>query len=902
MIRAMGDRMMGERTGLLTRFQRRINGGAGAGGAPAALAVAAVFAAIALLGVTRATDPDIHWHLAAGRLIRTTGAVPGADPFSYTAYGLPWVDIQWLFQVGASLLFDAGGPGALTLAAVALVTGLFMFLDRRGRRILAATAPAGAPATDPGAPAGAAAPVPNAGLAATASAAVILLAALAAQERFLTRPEVLSWWFLALVLAGLDAAAAPARAARRRLVLWVALPLIAALWVNVQSLFILGPAMTALALVVALARAGRPGHAAAGVPGTMPDRAAPLREATDLLASLALQAAAALVNPHGARAIRVPFEQFFDHIGGSTLLATTIAEFRPTLSGYLYTPSVVAFGALAAATAIGFAMNLRRARLLDLLVTAATFYLALRARRNIPIFAIAAAPILLRNAREALAGAAARRAARRAAAGAPARTPARAAVLAPAALAAVAITLAAAVVSNRFHLLVPTERWFGIGPIPYYFPDEAAAFVTGAAIPGQVFHPLAAGGFLVRAWQGDRRVFIDGRNDPYLHGVLETYLRAVADPEVFEETTRRYQITAVLWPHQRAIEGRALLQWLAGGHGWVLIHLDPGTAVYARREVLTPGTPAGAALPGNRPPAEMRAFLRRRLAEAPFAGPPIREIALAEFLAITGDPAGAESFLLPAIAALPRSAPLRYNLGLALERLGRPAEARAAFALAAELDPGLAAAQGALGSLALDDGDTDEAERRLERAWRGGDRSARVLADRARLLESRGRAREAALAWDEATRAVPGNAEVLLGAARFQVRRGKEAAACELYDRLLRRDPGDPTAALERAILLERAGKPAEALARLGAAADAAATRLTTGPPADAERAGRAAGDGGADRRLLEIAVRLARLTGETERAATWAAALAVAGPPAAGGAGDAGAADAAAPGVTPGR
>jgi len=856
--------MMGDRSGLLTRFQRRINGGAGAdagGRAPAALAalaVAAVFAAIALLGLTRATDSDLHWHLAAGRLIRTTGEVPGADPFSYTAYGLPWVDIQWLFQVGASLLFDAGGFRALTFAAAVAITGLFLFLYRRGRRILAAPASESAPAS---APAGAAGWAPRTDLAASASAALILLAALAAQERFLTRPEVLSWWFLALVLAGLDAAAVAGMAARRRLILWGALPLIALVWVNVQSLFILGPALTALAVIAALARAVRPGRAAAGV-------AAPLTEATDLLASLALQAAAALINPHGARAIRLPFEQFFDHLGGSTLLATTIAEFRPVLSTDLITPSIVAFWVLAVATAIGLAAGLRRARLFDLLVAGATFYLALRARRNIPIFAIAAAPILLRSVRGALAGVWAR------------RPPTRALLLAPALLALAAVTLAAAVVTNRFHLMVPTERWFGVGPIPYYFPDEAAAFVAGSALPGQVFHPLAAGGFLVRAWEGDRRVFIDGRNDPYLHGVLETYLRAVADPEVFEATARKYQIMAVLWPHQRAIEGRALLQWLAGEHGWVLVHLDPGAAVYTRQEVLTPGTPAAAALPGDRPPAELHAFLRQRLAERPFDGPPIREIALAEYLAITGDAVGAESFLRAAIVHLPGSAALRYKLGLALERLGRRAEARAAFALAADLDPALAVVQGALGAMALDDGDMDEAGRRLEQARRGGDRSPRTLVAWARLLETRGLLREAGASWDEATRAAPANDAVLIGAARFHARRGEDAVARELYDHLLRRDPAQPAAAMERAILLERAGRPDEAFEGLAAAADAAATRLADRAPGGAGPAGGPGTPGDGDRQLLETAIRLARQAGGmVERAAAWEAALTGAAP-----------------------
>jgi tetratricopeptide (TPR) repeat protein len=834
MTRARQEPMMDERGGLLTRFRRGINAGA----------VAAVFAAIALLCLTRATDPDLHWHLAAGRLIRTTGAVPRADPFSYTAYGLPWVDVQWLFQVAASFLFDAGGFAAITVAAAFLITGLFAFLYLRALRI------AGAVGSEVAASGG------KRGAAATGCAAALLLAALAAQERFLTRPEIVSWWLLALVLAGLDAVTGTGSAARRRVVLWAGLPIVVLLWVNVQSLFILGPAMTALALVAALARAALPGG----------PRSPALGEAGDLLVSLALQSAVALVNPHGARAVRLPFEQFFDHLGGSTLLAMNIAEFRPTLSGYLYTPAIGAFVVLAVITAIALAANLRRARALDLLVAGATLFLALRARRNIPIFAIAAVPILVRGAAEAVAAARARFAT-----GRPSGSRHRTALLAPAALALAAVALGAGVVTDRFYLLVPTERWFGVGPIPYYFPDESAAFVAGASLPGQVFHPLAVGGFLVRAWEGDRRVFIDGRNDPFLHGVFETYLRTVADPEAFEATAQRYQITAVLWPHQRAIEGRNLLRWLAGGHGWVLAHVDAGAAVYVRQDVLTPGTPAAESAAGL--PAGLAGFLRQRLAAEPFAGPPIREIALADFFSITGDPADAESFLRPAIEALPRSALLRYKLGLALEGQGRRADARAAYAEAAGLDPSLATAEGALGSLALDDGDLDEAQRRLERAWKGGERGARILADRAHLLEKRGLVREAGAAWQEAIGLLPGNTDLLLGAARFQARSGSVDAARDLYDQVLRRDPAGAIAAFERALLLDQAGRSSEALAGLVGAADAAAARL-----GDASQAGVGAGRtaaAAADRRLVELAVRLARQAGAAERAASWSAALA---------------------------
>src|SRR5262249_5957188 len=143
--------------------------------------------------------------------------------------------------------------------------------------------------------------------------------------------------------------------------------------------------------------------------------------------------------------------------------------------------------------------DLRRVAAFDLLVTLSTLVVALRARRNIPIFALAVAPVLARHAAAVLGQMPGRR---RAAAG-----------IAPALLALVAVGITVDVASGRFFLRRPTERWFGSGEVPYYFPEESAAFLAGGGTPGNVFHSLAVGGYLIHAWNGERKVFIDGRND-----------------------------------------------------------------------------------------------------------------------------------------------------------------------------------------------------------------------------------------------------------------------------------------------------------------------------------------------------------------------------------------------------
>jgi hypothetical protein len=76
-------------------------------------------------------SPDLFWHLSAGRWILANLAIPRADPFSFTAYGTPWVDFEWLAQALWYGAHAAGGlkalwafKGVLLLAAYWPVDGL----------------------------------------------------------------------------------------------------------------------------------------------------------------------------------------------------------------------------------------------------------------------------------------------------------------------------------------------------------------------------------------------------------------------------------------------------------------------------------------------------------------------------------------------------------------------------------------------------------------------------------------------------------------------------------------------------------------------------------------------------------------------------------------------------------
>jgi tetratricopeptide (TPR) repeat protein len=818
---------MMERDVLLSRFRPWIN----------AAAVAAVFAALAALVLTCPLDDLLFSHLAAGDRILEQRAVPRSEEFTYTAFGLPWTDLPWLHQAGLAALRRAGGLPAVVVVHALLWIGIFSWLFRAA-----------------GGGRGAARAGQGGGGADAAGRAAIVLAAGTACGPWLRAGEAVAAALLLAALALLGAALGAADA-RRRWILWGALPALALAGANLHERFVLVLLATALVAVDRL-MAGARGWALGSA-----DSAPAFAAAADALVGLALQSGAALLNPYGARALRLPFELALDPRGVLPLLRALDDDGRPILSGGL--APAVGF-ALAALLVAALALILFRpggARLFEATFLLILMVLALRARRDLPPLALAAAYFALRRLRGTPGGEAIP-------AGAPA-SPRSAPLRAAATILAAAVAVAGVWVA--LDALRPswpprTSPLPAFRPEPDEYPEGAARFIAGSALPGQVFHSLPSGGWLLDAWKRDRRVFADSRREPFEHGVLARYLEAIDDPEAFERAADKYQITAVLWPHKDADRGATLLRHLASPGRWGLAAIDAGASVWVRADALSPAIVRNAPLVPGQTLAGLAPALLSDLAARPRRGPPVREAALGAFFAAAGEPAGAETFLRRAIERAPRAAPLWIRLGEALEGRGDREGALQAWRTAAGLRAGGGEAEAALGRLALEAGDLDEAQRRLDAATRAGDERPATLAARARLADRRGREAEARSLFAAALRA-GAERDVLVAAAGFEGAHGGLEAALDLYARARARRPDDPVIAAEAAALLETAGRFADAM------------EIARGP-AEGARARTAAAGGAtaADRRLLEVAARVARRAGEPERALEWEKAIAAAG------------------------
>ena len=304
---------------------------------------------------------DYWWHLRTGGLIAESGAIPRADAYSYTVPGARWIDIHWLHQLGLHALRSLGGHSAVTFGKFGLVVLLLGILARVGYR-------------------------KERPLVTAAGLTFVLLAAC---DRFMPRPELPSFVLLAAVLWLFDRyTARPDR--------WIyAIVPVQLLWVNIHGLFALGIAVCAIHLAAETVR-----------PLLSPGERLRTGRLKDLVLVTLLAVVAALANPNFIEGALYPIQQL-GMIGPAEdrgFFGSIIVELYPTLGGEqpasLFVRSL--FFLLAALSFAAMAANWRRLAASDPLLWVAFGYLGLGAQRNLALFGIVAALILVRNVNELL--------------------------------------------------------------------------------------------------------------------------------------------------------------------------------------------------------------------------------------------------------------------------------------------------------------------------------------------------------------------------------------------------------------------------------------------------------------------------------------------------------------------
>lgn len=456
------------------------------------LAVAlAVPALVALLVPMPAVD--LAYQVRAGDMILSTGAIPRVDTFTFTVAGHPWTDQQWLAQVLLAVVHRLGGWELLAVLRAALVVAMVALLVAAAR-------------------------LRGAGL---RSASVLgLLAFLAAAPALALRPQL----FAIVVFAGLLALVAGRHRYPR---LFLAAPLLVALWANLHGSFVLAPLLLGYAWLDDLAR-------------SVPAR----RSFAVLLAGTA----ATCLTPFGAGVWA-----YAVGIGADPLIASRVSEWQRTSP--LTVPGALFYVSAAAAAAVSWR---GRGRLAwpDWLWLAGLALLGVWAVRGVAWWPAGAALVV--------AGALG---------GAPQERPSPRAV--PAAMrrlnALVAAVLAIAVVV-ALPWWRPSDPLTGREGLLSYAPSGLASALREHVAPGsRVFVPQTWGSWFEWAVP-DATYFVDSRFELFPASIWTADDALAGGGAPASDALDRWQVQAVVLP-----EG-----WPAPAGAWTTVYRDAGGSILLR--------------------------------------------------------------------------------------------------------------------------------------------------------------------------------------------------------------------------------------------------------------------------------------------------------------------------------
>jgi tetratricopeptide repeat protein len=587
----------------------------------------AMVVAIAAFLVRETIDADTWWQVAIGRDILAHLAVPRTDHFAAAAWGRPYHDSHWLFQVFLALFDRLGGMRGASVAMVGLWSATLYASYRAVRRWQSADV----------------------------AAILVFVAAIACSDRFTPRPDLVTCLMIALFYLRLQEGryCTPADLA--------VFALLQVLWSNSHGLFVIGPFMAGCYLLAALVGRFRGGAAGAD-----------LSAAAKLCGLVTL---ATLLTPYGLGGWRYALLLMQEAGPAAPAFFRKLAELTPTFGpkslGYPDFWGFVLILLLFLLTTVWLLRkgNISPARLLLVVAMAVT---ATSGRRNIPLFALTAVPLVAENLRHCLP---------------------RLCIAPRVRLGVLLLVLSLAwfPLSGRYYRIIGYPLRFGLGASSSLFPPGLAVFLRESGFSGQIYNGNYLGGYCL--YHGYRPLF-DGRWETYDEKTLKAIFDAPSDPAAFERLVTSYDIRGIMLLHE-STEARSLLPRLAVDSRWRLAYLDPAASFWLRSDGTVRATlPAPASEP-------------QRVEE---------HLMLATFYQRTGQPERALPLLDAALAKGGLRESTLERKGRALEELKRLGEAEAVFALLLQENGKNLAALNELAFLAYQRGDLQGAAAYLRRA------------------------------------------------------------------------------------------------------------------------------------------------------------------------------------------
>jgi hypothetical protein len=509
-------------------------------------------------------DCDTGWHIKTGQWIASNHMVPMRDLFSYSKPGGVWYAWEWLSDLFFSWLNSHGGLALVALATILIIslsfTIVFVLARRSSNAIVALP--------------------------------ITLIAAAASSIHWLARPHLFTLLFLSLFYTTLERV----RAGQTKY-LW-ALPAATVLWTNLHGGFVVGIVIT--------------GAYAAGelLKLVLDPDAATRREAHRAARRYILCAfaclAASLLNPYTYRLHLHLFDYLRDPYASQH-----IQEF---LSVNFHHPIAIFFESLLLLGAGAAFWSFRRRSYVEAVLIVVFAHGALLAARNIPLYAIVAAPAISSMLAEWLAAfpqfetaAWLRVTARKFNSAATEMTDTdligRWHILSAAGVALLAALLFAPHPPKAFR---PEFN-------PKKYPAAAVAKISndelGLTSSARIFTFDQWGDYLIYRLYPRTRVFIDGRSDYYGADFEQKAVDALNVKYGWEETLARFGVDTILLPPSTPLTGVLKIS-----SRWRLVYDDGVALIFRSAAPQQPTTTAAAngAIPHSAIPAMDREKSRDR--------------------------------------------------------------------------------------------------------------------------------------------------------------------------------------------------------------------------------------------------------------------------------------------------
>ncbi|HYE62157.1 MAG TPA: tetratricopeptide repeat protein [Phycisphaerales bacterium] len=493
-----------------------------------ALATAALAGLLILLiavTVQKLWSADFWWQLKNGEWILANRRVPDTLMYSHTAPNEPVREMRWLYSIIITWLWQGGGGALLVLFQAALVTLTFWIIVWPVRRVL--LTPLGLLAVG--------------------------LALLAGFNRWVVRPELLTYVFSAAFLVILERATRDGLSRGSR-ALWL-LPLFQIIWTNTHSTFVFGPllAWTFLGSQWLQSR----------LRATSPSTAAPTR---NLLIVALLTTAACWMNPYGHWGAMYALEVFRLTQPGHTtarVITEMVSPFKVRFADWGW--DFWAAAILSALAVLTYLPVRRLAPISRAVILLMSLYLLATLQRNLGIGAVLLAWVATRNCADLAA--------------VPHTLKLRDSQ--PAHLASAALGLLFAITgwhiaTDRYSVARSLPREFGLGVVEWYQPRGAEQFILQHKPQGNLFNIVRDGSYFTWRVSDVLPVMIDGRIE-YGQEILRDVSGAA--PATWNALTTKYNLGTAVIPTANYAD---LASFLYTSPDWALVSLDATSYVFLR--------------------------------------------------------------------------------------------------------------------------------------------------------------------------------------------------------------------------------------------------------------------------------------------------------------------------------